>query len=70
MACAAQSTAFAMLASSKTMLAPLPPNSKLTGVKFAAAAPAITFPVELSPVKVIRSTRWSRVSASPTESGP
>ena len=65
-----QSTALSSRASAKTMLAFLPPSSRLTGVRFRAAAVAMIRPVPVSPVKVIRSTRGSLVRAAPTEFGP
>ena len=65
-----QSTAPASSASSKTMLAPLPPSSRLTGTRLAAAARAMTRPVPDSPVKVIRSIPGCSVSAAPAEPGP
>jgi hypothetical protein len=65
-----QSTALSRSASSKTRLAPLPPSSRLTGVRFAPAARAMTRPVADSPVKVMRSTSGCSVSAAPAESGP
>jgi len=65
-----QSTALPSSASSKTMLAPLPPSSKLTGTRLAEAARAMARPVADSPVKVIRSTPGCSVSAAPAEPGP
>ncbi len=63
-------TALSRSASAKTRLEFLPPISSETGTRFSAAARLMIEPVRDSPVKVIRSTRASRVSASPTESGP
>ena len=48
----------------------MPPSSKLTGVRLAAAAWPIARPVADSPVNVIRSTPRCSVSAEPAESGP
>jgi hypothetical protein len=64
------STALSRSASAKTRFAPLPPSSRLTGVRLPAAAAVIVRPVPDSPVTVIRSTRGSAVSAAPAESGP
>ena len=66
----APASAASMSASSNTTFADLPPSSKLTGVRLSAAARMIARPVALSPVNVMRCTRGSRVSASPTSSGP
>ena len=63
-------TALSRSASAKTMLQFLPPSSRLTGVRLAAAAREMIRPVPVSPVKVIRSTRGSVVRASPTDAGP
>jgi hypothetical protein len=48
----------------------LPPSSRLTGTRLAAAARAMTRPVADSPVKVIRSTAGCSVSAASAEFGP
>ena len=46
----------------------LPPSSSETGVRFAAAAWATSFPVSIDPVNAIRSTPGWAVSAAPASS--
>ena len=69
-ACTDQSTALSRSASANTMLAPLPPSSRLTGQRRFAATPPMMRPVPDSPVKVMRSTSTFSVSSAPAESGP
>jgi hypothetical protein len=63
-------TAASRSASAKTRLAPLPPSSRLTGVRLAAAARAIARPVADSPVNTMRSIAGDSVSHCPAASGP
>jgi len=57
------------LASAKTIIGSLPPNSRTTGVRFLAAAAAIFLPVATEPVNIIlsgaASTRAAPVLPSP-----
>ena len=53
--------------SAHTTKGDLPPSSKLTGVRLAAAAAPITRAVAGDPVKLIRLTFGCRTSASPAE---
>ena len=61
----AQCTALSMSASSKTMLAPLPPSSSETGARWVEAEAMTALPVTDEPVKVTRSTRSSAVRVEP-----
>jgi hypothetical protein len=55
-------------ASSNTMLADLPPNSKCNGFSVGAARSEMMRAVSAEPVKLMRPTRGSRTSASPASS--
>ena len=59
------STARSISASSKTMLADLPPSSKWTGVRFAAAAAITCLAVLPPPVNPMRSISGEPASAAP-----
>ena len=56
-------------ASSRTMLADLPPSSRNTRFNVSAPRAAMCLPTAVEPVNEIMSTRWSPVSTSPTSAG-
>ena len=65
-AATAPSAAAAMFASSKTMNGAFPPSSKWSRFTFALAAPMISLPVAVSPVRETMSTLSLAASSLPT----
>ena len=63
---AAQARSSAKSASSRTIMADLPPSSRKTRFRVAAPFSMMRLPVAVEPVNEIRSTRGRAVSSSPT----
>ncbi len=64
------STAWSIGASSKTMLAALPPNSRVTRLSVPATVRAIDLPTSVDPVNATLSMSWWAIRARPVSPAP